>query len=94
MFKNITGGKNAILIQEQFAARPYYVGVHNNIITGASTPAPAGGVITLKANAYLCAGNIVDTPQAYIALNTVDGNGVRGTNNFSIGTSGLRQIGT
>lgn len=94
IFKNLSGGRNAILMQEQFGARPYYIGVHNNIVSGATTPASAGGVITLKANAYMCAGNIVDAPGAYTALYTVDGLGIRGGNNFSAGTSGLRQIGT
>lgn len=94
VFKNLTGGKNAILIQEQFGARPYYINVSSNIVSGATTPASSGGVITLKANAYMCAGNIVDAPQAYASLYTVDGSGIRGSNNFSVGTSGLRQIGT
>ena len=94
IFRNITGGKNALLVQEQFNARPYYINVNGNIISGATTPAAAGGVITLKANAYICSNNIVDAPAAHVALYTVDGIGIRGINNFSVGTSGQRQIGT
>jgi hypothetical protein len=92
-FSNITGGKNAILVQEAFNARPYYVGVHNNIITGVTTPAASGGVITLKANTYSCTGNVVDAPNAYVALFAADGDGTESGNRFSVGTSKVKQIG-
>lgn len=92
-FSNITGNRGAVLLGAQFSARPYYVSVDNNTVSGATTPASGGGVLTVAANWFTVIGNIVDCPSAYVALNCVDGSGVQSGNKFSIGTSGVRQIG-